>query len=108
MLVPTLGKINLYMKLQSIGIDIVFFCLGERWLQLYEICLLASSSSHEKVLITVVALVILILISQKKHVYRLGKVLSPVDLFCLLLFYIDSVTYFFEDFVLCFARCCGV
>lgn len=80
---PTLGKINLYMKLQSFEIDIVFFCLGERWLQLYEICLLTSSSSHEKALITVVALVILILISQKNNVYHLGKVLSPDDLFCL-------------------------
>lgn len=60
-----------------------FFYLEERWPQLYEICLLTSSSSHEKALITAMALVILILISQKKNVYHLGKVLSSVDLFWL-------------------------
>lgn len=59
----------------------VFFCLEERWPPLYEICLLTSSSLHEKALITVVALVSLILFSQKKNVYHLGKVLSSIDLF---------------------------
>lgn len=79
-----------------------FFCLEERWLQLYEICLLTSSSSHEKALITVVALVILILFSQKKNVYHLGKVLSSVDLFWL------AGCFFYRFSNLLFCRFCSV
>lgn len=71
-----------------------FFCLEERWPQLYEICLLTSSLSHEKTPVTVMALVILVLISQKKNVQHLGKVLSSVGLFCL----VSCFLFFFYRF----------